>query len=93
MCKGPEEAAREQRWLVQTKMRSGKSNQRKELFVQIRLGTLFDFLDEFELSLEKYVVNRSIPSRQKAGGLAFESHRRPGDLSAEIDFAENLDIK
>jgi hypothetical protein len=39
------------------------------------------------------VVHRSTLSRQKAASLAFERDRRPGILSGDIDFAENMDIE
>ena len=59
-----------------------ESKKSKELYVQTRSGTLFDFLDEFEPTLIKHVVHRSTLSRQKAGSLAFD-----------IDYAENFDIE
>jgi hypothetical protein len=61
----------------------------KELYVQARSGTLFDFLDEFEPALRKHVVHRSTLSRQKAATLIFWRDRRPGCLSLDIDYAEN----
>lgn len=70
-----------------------ESKKSKELYVQTRSGTLFDFLDEFEPTLIKHVVHRSTLSRQKAGSLAFDRDRRPGDLTADIDYAENFDIE
>ena len=39
----------------------------KELYVEARSGTLFDFFDEFEPSSGKHVIHRSTLSRQKAG--------------------------
>lgn len=40
-----------------------ESKKSKELYVQTRSGTLFDFLDEFEPTLIKHVVHRSTLSR------------------------------
>jgi len=65
----------------------------KELFVEQRSGTLFDFLDEFEGVASKHVVHRSILSRQKASASLFERERRPGILGLDIDYAENFDIE
>jgi hypothetical protein len=65
----------------------------KELFVEAKSGTLFDFLDEFESAVGKHVPHRSTLSRQKASSLAFERERRPGGLFGDIDFAENLSIE
>ena len=70
-----------------------ESKKSKELYVQTRSGTLFDFLDEFEPTFIKHVVHRSTLSRQKAGSLVFDRDRRPGDLTADIDYAENFDIE
>ena len=61
--------------------------------MQARSGPLFDFLDELEVSLRKFLPHRSTLARQKAASLAFERDRRPGTMSADIDYAENLDIK
>ena len=60
----------------------------KELNVQTRSGTLIDFLDELDPTLIKHVAHCSMLSRQKAGSLAFDRDRRPGDISADIDFTE-----
>ena len=69
MCKGLKQpraavvgAEKDEKW--------EETNQSKELFVQIRSGTLFDFTfltSSSSLSLEKYVVHRSFPSRQIGG--------------------------
>ena len=59
-----------------------------KLNVQTRSGTLIDFLDELDPTLIKHVVHRSMLSRQMPGSLAFDHDRRPGDISADIDFTE-----
>ena len=56
--------------------------------MQTRSGTLIDFLDELDPTLITHVAHRSMLSRQKAGNLAFDRDRRPGDISADIDFTE-----
>jgi len=66
---------------------------RKELFLQSRSGTLFAFLDELEPHLGKYMLHRSTLSRQKEASVVFDRERRPGIVSLDIDFAENLDIE
>jgi predicted RNA-binding Zn-ribbon protein involved in translation (DUF1610 family) len=70
-----------------------ESPKSKELYVQTMSGTLIDFFDTFTPFLGKHVVHRSTLSRQKAAGLTFERERRPGMLSLDMDFAENLDIE
>ena len=59
-----------------------------KLYVQTRSGTLIDFLDELDPTLITHVAHCSMLSRQKAGSLAFDRDRRPGDISADIDFTE-----
>ena len=53
-----------------------------------QLGAVVYFLDEFVV-----YFHRSTLSRQKAASLAFVRDRRPGVLSGDIDFAENMDIE
>ena len=70
-----------------------KAKARKELYLQSRTGTVFDFLDELEPHLTKHIPHRSTLSRQKEASVVFERERRPGCASLDIDFAENLDIE
>ena len=49
---------------------------KKELVVRLREGTIIEFLDEFELMLDKYIKHRSILERQRRAALEFSRNRR-----------------
>ena len=88
-----------QRRSVLTRKRSGrKPRSRKSSTCRLDLAPCLTFLTSSSLPLPinpgiKYVVHRSMLSLQKAGSLASDRNRRPGNLTADIDYAENFDIE
>ena len=62
------------------------NSKKTELVVKDFEDTVIAFLDAFEKAAAKHVRHRSILARQREAAAEFDRERRPGVLSADIDF-------
>jgi len=58
----------------------------KELVVQLKEGSLIEFIDRLEVVGTSHMRHRSTLSRQQSSALEFTRERRPGIISRDIDF-------
>ena len=82
------------RILTSQKAVPGASNhQTKQANYETRVGTVVEFLDEFEKDvMRKFPHHRFTIARQKATAAQFDRNRGPGVVQSDVDFAMDGDI-